>query len=110
MRCAGISPHSALSRRRVSGVLASSLRCSSTRPQNLPPLAREARCALLGQLQMLDERIRKLEAVIVAVHRNNEVIRRLASVPGVGPVTASAMVASVADARQFKSQRYFAAW
>jgi transposase len=77
---------------------------------NLPPVAREVLCALLGQLQTLDERIRKLEAVIVASHRNNEVSRRLASVPGVGPITASAIVASVADARQFKSARHFAAW
>ena len=77
---------------------------------NLPPVAREALCALLGQLQTLDERIRKLEAAIVASHRNNEVSRRLASVPGVGPITASAIVASVANARQFKSARHFAAW
>jgi transposase len=56
---------------------------------NLPPVAREALCALLGPLQTLDERIRKLEAVIVASHRNNEVSRRLASVPGIGPITAS---------------------
>jgi transposase len=45
---------------------------------NLPPVAREALCALLSQLQTLDERIRKLEAVVVASHRNNEVSRRLA--------------------------------
>ena len=77
---------------------------------NLPPLAREALGALLAQLQSLDVRITGLEATIVAGHRKKEVSRRLASVPGVGPITASAIVASVADARQFKSARHFAAW
>jgi transposase len=77
---------------------------------NLPPLARQVLRALLAQLQALDERIMSLEATIVASHRNNEVSRRLASIPGVGPITASAIVASVADAHQFKSARHFAAW
>ncbi len=76
----------------------------------LPPLARQAVRALLAQLQALDEQISSLEAAIVASHRNNEASRRLASIPGIGPITASAMVASVADARQFKSARHFAAW
>lgn len=43
-------------------------------------------------------------------HRSNEVSRRLATIPGVGPITASAIVATIADARQFKSGRQFAAW
>jgi transposase len=76
----------------------------------LPPLAREVLRALLAQLQTLGERIASLEAAIVASHRKNEVSRRLASVPGVGPIIASAIVASVADAHQFKSARHFAAW
>jgi transposase len=76
----------------------------------LPPLARQAVRALLAQLQALDEQISSLEAAIVASHRNNEASRRLASIPGIGPITASAVVASVADARQFKSARHFAAW
>ena len=76
----------------------------------LPPLARQALRALLAQLRALDEQISSLDAAIVASHRDNEVSRRLATIPGVGPITASAMVASVADARQFKSARHFAAW
>jgi transposase len=51
-----------------------------------------------------------LEAAIVASHRDNEASRRLTSIPDVGRITASAIVASVADARQFKSARHFAAW
>jgi transposase len=51
-----------------------------------------------------------LEATIVASHRKNVVSRRLVSVPGIGPIIASAIVAGAADARQFKSARHFAAW
>jgi transposase len=51
-----------------------------------------------------------LEAAVIASHRDNEASRRLASIPGVGPITASAIVASVAEAHQFKSARHFAAW
>jgi len=76
----------------------------------LPPYARQALRALLAQLEAQDEQIASLEAAIVASHRNNEASRRLASIPGVGPITASAVVASVADARQFRSARHFAAW
>jgi transposase len=76
----------------------------------LPPLARQALRVLLAQLHALDEQIASLEAAIVASHRDNEASRRLASIPGVGPITASAIVASVADAHQFRSARHFAAW
>jgi len=76
----------------------------------LPPLARQALRALLAQLHALDEQIASLEAAVIASHRDNEASRRLASIPGVGPITASAIVASVADAHQFKSARHFAAW
>jgi transposase len=76
----------------------------------LPPLARQALRALLAQLQALEEQIAILEAAVIASHRDNEASRRLASIPGVGPITASAIVASVAEAHQFKSARHFAAW
>jgi len=73
----------------------------------LPPLARQALCALLAQLHALEEQIASLEAAVIAGHRDNGASRRLASIPGVGPITASAIVASVADAHQFKSARHF---
>jgi transposase len=76
----------------------------------LPPVARQALRVLLAQLQALDDQIANLEAAVIASHRDNEASRRLASIPGVGPITASAIVASVADAHQFKSARHFAAW
>jgi len=47
---------------------------------------------------------------ILIWHKNNEASQRLASAPGVGPMTASAIVAAVGDGHQFKSARHFAAW
>ena len=43
-------------------------------------------------------------------HRSNEASRRLASIPGIGPITATALAASVADPHAFKSARALAAW
>ena len=77
---------------------------------NLPAMVRQTLATLIGQLHALGEQIAGLEARIVAAHRQNDASRRLASIPGVGPITASALVASVADAKQFKSARHFAAW
>ena len=76
----------------------------------LPSIARQALLTLLSQLQALGKQIATLEAAIIVNHRENEVSRRLASIPGVGPITASALAASIADASQFKSARHFAAW
>jgi transposase len=77
---------------------------------NLPVMVRQTLATLIGQLHALGEQITALEARIVAAHRQDSASRRLASIPGIGPITASALVASVADAKQFKSARHFAAW
>jgi transposase len=77
---------------------------------SLPPAARNALQLLVLQLEEVDERIRAVETQLVAWHRADDTSRRLASIPGVGPVTASAIAATVGDAAQFKSGREFAAW
>jgi transposase len=66
--------------------------------------------ALIDQLGLVEIGIRKAEAGILAWHRANEASRRLATIPGVGPITASAIAATVPNARQFRSGRQFAAW
>lgn len=76
----------------------------------LPRLAREMLSILAAQLQEIEARVQVVEAELMAWHRSNEISRRLATIPGVGPITASAIVATVADARQFKTGRQFAAW
>ncbi len=65
---------------------------------------------LFDQLDALNKSIKALEMRIHAWHKSNETSLRLASIPGVGPLTASAIVASVGTAGCFGSARSFAAW
>ena len=74
----------------------------------LPMLARLALVPLAAALAEIEASIDKLDAVIVAGHKNNATSRRLEAVPGVGPLTASAFTATVGNPRAFKSGRAFA--
>ena len=66
--------------------------------------------ALARQWRRLDEEVRGLDARIVAMARADAAARRLMTIPGVGPITAHAMVAAIGEGRQFRSARDFAAW
>lgn len=55
-------------------------------------------------------KIRGMERDLQRWHRGNDLSRRLATIPGIGPIGASALTASVADPHQFRSGRQFAAW
>lgn len=76
----------------------------------LPELAREMLEILAAQLRDVAARVCIVEAKLLAWHRSNNVSRRLATIPGIGPITASAIAATVIDASQFSSGRQFAAW
>ena len=76
----------------------------------LPEVADNALQTLVDQLTRLGEEIGQAEARIIAWHRQSEVSRRLATIPGIGPITASAIAAAVPDASLFRSGRQFAAW
>jgi transposase len=66
---------------------------------------------LLGEhLKELDRQVGELELQIQIWHRQNDASRKLANIPGIGAITASAMVASIGDARCFKNGRQLAAW
>lgn len=65
---------------------------------------------LFRQLRELGEMVDDWEREILSWHRENPLSQRLQKIPGVGPLTASAFVASVGDARTFKSGRQLAAW
>jgi transposase len=65
---------------------------------------------LMEHLNELDRQVRELEAQIQRWHRDNEASLKLAQVPGIGPITATALVASVGDAKGFTSGRQLAAW
>ena len=76
----------------------------------VPPLAREALMLLVDELASVWRRIDTLEKRLVVLHRADEVSRRLASIPGVGPITAMAIASTVPDPSMFGSGREFAAW
>ena len=65
---------------------------------------------LMEHLKELDRQVGELEREIQVWHRENERSRKLAKVPGIGPITASALVASVGDAKNFANGRQMAAW
>ncbi len=78
--------------------------------ERLPTLAREALGMLVEQLRSAQARIKQLEATLLAWHRSNEASRRLATIPGVGVITATALVATIGDGTQFRSGRQLSAW
>ena len=76
----------------------------------IPATAEPALAALARQIRLLSGEIGALERGIRAAHAKDEASRRLASIPSIGPLAASAIAASVPDAGQFRSGREFAAW
>jgi len=65
---------------------------------------------LLDHLKELDRQVDELEAQIQAWHRNSDLSTKIAQVPGIGPISASALVASIGDAKNFDNGRQLAAW
>jgi transposase len=78
--------------------------------RRLPEVARACVAALGAQLQTLKAQILEFDRRIMAWHRSNEASKRLDEIPGVGPVLATALVASIADPKVFRSGRDFSAW
>jgi len=85
-------------------------RLRSEEEGGLPEAALAALRLLADQIDDANAKIDTLEREIVASHRANEVSRTLATIPGIGPITASAIAAAVPDPAMFKSARQFAAW
>jgi transposase len=78
--------------------------------ERVPEVARACVAALGAQLRMLKAQILEFDRQIMAWHRSNETTKRLDEIPGVGPALATALVASVADPKAFRSGRNFSAW
>jgi transposase len=78
--------------------------------KRLPEIARACVAALGAQLQTLKAQILEFDRMIRAWHRSSEASRRLDDIPGVGPALATALVASIADPKVFRSGRDFSAW
>lgn len=78
--------------------------------ERIPDMARQALKVIAGQLDELQLRIAAINAQVLAWHKSNPTSQRLASVPGIGPIIATAIAATVPDASVFRSGREFSAW
>jgi transposase len=77
---------------------------------SLSPLVRHALKFLVQQLRETRAKLEEIEHQLAAVARNVDACRRLMTIPGVGIITATALVASMRDPADFKTGRHFAAW
>ncbi len=82
----------------------------TTADNGLPPLAREVFADLYERLVEMEQRIADYDRKVEQLAREDEVACCLMQVEGIGPLTATALVASVGDVRMFKNGRQFAAW
>jgi transposase len=76
----------------------------------LPSYFRQLLRRLTDHLKVLDQQVSALDLQIQTSHKANEASVKLAKIPGIGPITASAMIASIGDAKCFKNGRQLAAW
>ena len=110
MRSVPILPSSGSSRRSGNGVEELLDVVADPNDKRVPQIARACLAALGTQLRLLKLRILEFDRMINAWHRSSETSRRLDEVPGIGPALATALVASVADPKAFRSARDFSAW
>jgi transposase len=78
--------------------------------KRVPDVVRACLAALGSQLLSLKKQILDFDRMIMAWHRSNQTSKRLNCIPGVGPLLATALVASVPDPKAFRSGRNFSAW
>jgi transposase len=76
----------------------------------LPESFRQLLTRLGAHLKELDKQVGELERDIQLWHRGSETSRKLAAIPGIGPITATALVGAIGDAKCFKNGRQLAAW
>jgi transposase len=76
----------------------------------LPDIAQRAARDLYGHLKVLDERIAEYDRELVRLARMDETTRRVQTIPGIGPITASAVVATIGSAHEFRNGREFVSW
>jgi transposase len=96
--------------RGITHALAFARRAVAGEAQEVPKLAAGVITSLAEQALEGQARIRQLERELMAWHRSSDLARRIATVPGVGLLGATALAATVTDPTQFRSGRQFAAW
>ena len=77
---------------------------------SVPALAREMIEVLAGQLELLNGKLKAIEARLMAWHRQDQTSQCLATIPGIGPIGGVSFALKVPDAKAFRSARHFAAW
>ena len=90
--------------------LALSARLVGGEAPQVPALAQHVVEGLARQIAALQSELQAIEKEILAWHRSSDVSQRLATIPGIGLISATALAASVTDPQQFRSGREFAAW
>ena len=90
--------------------LALSSRLVDGQAAEVPALAQRVIAGLARQIVTLQVELTAIEKEILAWHRSSDVSQRLATIPGIGVISATALAASVTDPQQFRSGREFAAW
>jgi transposase len=108
MPCGRIWPNSVLWRRKGGRALLAII--ADDGDERLPVDARASLIVLAAQLQALQTLIGSMEKRIIALHRSSEASKRVATVPGIGILGASAITTMVTDPKAFRSGRDFAAW
>ena len=78
--------------------------------KRVPDTARQVLKLIVSQIEDIQTGIAELEKQVLAWHKNNPVSQRLATIPGIGPIIATAIAATIADPNTFRSGREFAAW
>jgi transposase len=94
----------------ITNALAFVRRAAAGEANEVPDLATKVIAALAEQAIEVQCRIRQLERDLLATFHSNDLARRIATVPGVGLLGATAIAATVTDPTQFRSGRQFAAW
>jgi transposase len=79
-------------------------------PSELTPMLRTVVEDLNDEWHWLDARIEKIDNQLLTICRSSEAARRISCIPGIGPITATAIVAAIADGSSFRRGRDFAAW
>jgi transposase len=98
-----VTPGAAQVKRSLCGIIAD-------QPNELTPLSRDCMQDLYDELVEVEARLKKLDKKIRQLCQQNETCRRILKVPGVGELTATAMVAAAPNANEFKNGRHMSAW
>jgi transposase len=76
----------------------------------VPVLLHSSLLELLAEIDSLQQRCKQVDRDLARLHEHDPIVERLPQIPGVGPLTATALRASVVDVQRFPSARHFASW